>query len=278
VIGVDQKLEVPEFKFHSNTRPSLFDYPPEQQVKTEETPEKVKTAVLSTTAQAKRRAQRREKQARRESMDIDQTPTTPKVSDQLPEKMETDDAPKAEGEESKEEEKGEKGTSEGQKKKLEREKVGYELDNMSRVLPAQLKYLTFPDPRYEPVKRVSFNNISLWKSYLLTHSFQPTGGVVVVLDKQPDEPREVVELKASKETRQPAHPTETLQDRLQAAIGTAALQTPQRADARAALAGLTGAGGAAAAAGVLTAVDEDEEGIEDAPCPDDFTYESEEEE
>lgn len=152
VIGVDQKLEVPEFKFHSNTRPSLFDYPPIQETKAEEAPEKVKTAVLSTTAQAKRRAQRREKQARRESMDIDQTPTTPKVSDQLAEKMETEEgAPKAEGEEGKE---AEKGAGEGQKKKVEREKVGYELDNMSRVLPAQLKYLTFPDPRYEPVKRV----------------------------------------------------------------------------------------------------------------------------
>lgn len=152
VIGVDQKLEVPEFKFHSNTRPSLFDYPPIQEVKAEEAPEKVKTAVLSTTAQAKRRAQRREKQARRESMDIDQAPTTPKVSEQPPEKMETEEGgPKAEGEEGKE---AEKSTGEGQKKKVEREKVGYELDNMSRVLPAQLKYLTFPDPRYEPVKRV----------------------------------------------------------------------------------------------------------------------------
>ncbi|KAJ5996305.1 hypothetical protein N7499_007380 [Penicillium canescens] len=254
VIGVDQKLEVPHFKFHSNTRPSLFDYPPEQQVKAEEAPEKVKTAVLSTTAQAKRRAQRREKQARRESMDIDQTPTTPKVSDQLPDAMETEDT-KAEGEEGTE---TEKAASEGQKKKAEREKVGYELDNLSRVLPAQLKYLTFPDPRYEPVKR-------------------PTGGVVVVLDKQPDEPREVVELKASKEARQSPPQTETLQDRLQAAIGTAALQTPQRADARAALSAAT-AGGASAAAGVLTAVDEDEEGVEDAPCPDEFSYESDGEE
>ena len=54
----------------------------------------------------------------------------------------------------KELEEGEKGAGEGQKKKVERERVGYELDNMSRVLPAQLKYLTFPDPRYEPVKRV----------------------------------------------------------------------------------------------------------------------------
>jgi 26S proteasome regulatory subunit N2 len=156
VIGVDQKLEVPFFKFHSNTRPSLFDYPPEQQVKAEEAPEKVKTAVLSTTAQAKRRAQRREKQQRRESMDVDQTPTTPKVSDQLPEKMETDEGVEKGEEEAKE---GEKGAGEGPKKKAEREKVGYELENMSRVLPAQLKYLTFPDPRYEPVKRVSFIHI-----------------------------------------------------------------------------------------------------------------------
>jgi len=249
VIGVDQKLEVPHFKFHSNTRPSLFDYPPEQQVKTEEAPEKVKTAVLSTTAQAKRRAQRREKQARRESMDIDQAPTTPKATDQLLDAMDTDDVAKEE-EETKE---TEKAAAEVQKKKAEREKVGYELDNLSRVLPAQLKYLTFPDPRYEPVKR-------------------PTGGVVVVLDKQPHEPREVIELKASKDARQAPPPTETLQDRLQAAIGTAALQTPQRADARAALSAATG--GAAAGAGVLTAVDEDEEGVEDAPVPDEFSYES----
>lgn len=149
LIGVDQKLEAPFFKFHSNTRPSLFDYPPEQQVKAEEAPEKVKTAVLSTTAQAKRRAQRRERQQRQESMDIDQTPTTPKVSEQLPEKMETDEGAAKAEEEAKEGEKGD-----NQKKKVEREKVGYELENMSRVLPAQLKYLTFPDPRYEPVKRV----------------------------------------------------------------------------------------------------------------------------
>lgn len=254
VIGVDQKLEVPFFKFHSNTRPSLFDYPPEQQVKAEEAPEKVKTAVLSTTAQAKRRAQRREKQQRRESMDVDQTPTTPKVSDQLPEKMETDEGAEKPEEEAKE---GEKGAGDGPKKKAEREKVGYELENMSRVLPAQLKYLTFPDPRYEPVKR-------------------PTGGVVVVLDKNPDEPRETIEMKASKEVRQPAATAESLQDRLQAAIGAAALQTPQRDAGRMPLgADLTAAAGAAAAAGVLTAVDEDEEGGEEAPVPEEFEYESE---
>lgn len=116
---------------------------------------------------------------------------------------------------------------------------------------------------------------------ITTNSFlQPTGGVVVVLDNQPDEPRETIELEASRKKPQAPAPTggETLQDRLQAAIGAAALQTPQRAAARAALSDYTSMGGAAAAAGVLTAVDEDEEGVEDAPVPDEFTYETDAEE
>jgi 26S proteasome regulatory subunit N2 len=246
VIGVDQKLEVPIFKFHSNTRPSLFDYPPEQQAKTDEAPEKVKTAVLSTTAQAKRRAQKKERQQRRESMDIDQpTPVTPKMP--MEDKMETDesavkdDVPK-EGEK-------DNAPAEGLKKKLEKEKVGYEIENMSRVLPAQLKYLTFPDLRYEPVKR-------------------PTGGVILVIDTQPEAERETLELKASKVEAKPAPsatsgPESTGQDRVNEAP---APHTPVSAGS-----------GAAAAAGVLTAVDEDEEGAEEAPLPNEFEYFSENE-
>lgn len=156
VIGVDQDLEVPSFKFYSATRPSLFDYPPEQETKIEDAPEKVKTAVLSTTAQAKRRAQKKEKQQRRESMDIDQTPTTPKTSN-IGDKMEIEDekdgekqdAVKREGEEAKD-----LPQVEVLRKKMEREKVGCNLENMSRVLPAQLKFISFPDGRYEPVKKV----------------------------------------------------------------------------------------------------------------------------
>lgn len=91
-----------------------------------------------------------------------------------------------------------------------------------------------------------------------------------MLDKSPEESRETIELKASKEARQPAATGETLQDRLQSAIGAASLQTPQREGAQVPGA----AAGASAAAGVLTAVDEDEDG-EDAPLPDEFEYESE---
>jgi 26S proteasome regulatory subunit N2 len=254
VIGVDQKLEVPVFKFHCNTRPSLFDYPPEQQAKTDEAPEKVKTAVLSTTAQAKRRAQRKEKQQRRESMDVDQpAPSTPKlaVGDKDEDKMDTDevavkdeDAKESEKKDSKEGEK--EGTpAEGLKKKMEKEKVGYEMGNMSRVLPAQLKYLTFNDSRYAPVKR-------------------PTGGVILVIDTQPDTEREIIELKATKVETKPAPAAQGPATQAQAP-DQAAPQTPAQGAS-------TGEGGAAAAAGVLTAVDEDEEGAEEAPVPGEFDY------
>ncbi|KAI9843972.1 MAG: proteasome regulatory particle base subunit [Sclerophora amabilis] len=251
VIGLDQSLEIPSFKFHSATRPTLFDYPPEQEAKTDEAPEKVATAVLSTTAQAKRRAQKKEKLQRRESMDIDQAPPTPKISNTHPgDKMETDEDSTKDGEEKrdgeskegKEGEKEENSSSETTKKKpeKEKEKIGYDLENMSRVLPAQLRFISFPEGRYEPVKK-------------------PTGGVVLLIDNQPSEPKTLLELKARKTVERAAAP-ETLDDRINAAY--------QARDA-----GAEGQGsGAAEAAGVLTAVDEDEDGGEEAELPAEFDY------
>ena len=98
-----------------------------------------------------------------------------------------------------------------------------------------------------------------------------------MLDKQPEEARETIEMKASKEVRQPA-PQESLQDRLQAAIGAAGLQTPQRESGFGFGTEAAAGAGAGAAAVVLTAVDEDEEGDEDAPVPNEFEYETEGEE
>ncbi|KAL8915739.1 MAG: hypothetical protein Q9172_006715 [Xanthocarpia lactea] len=249
VVGLDQDLEIPSFKFHSATRPSLFDYPPEQEAKQEDAPEKVKTAVLSTTAQAKRRAQKKEKRQRRESMDIDQTPTTPKVSN-LSDKMELDEAP-GKGEDNQEAEKsdGEKkaegeSSPESAKKKMEKEKVGYQLENMSRVLPAQRKFISFPDGRYRPVKK-------------------PVGGVILLTDTTPSEPKSLMELKAKKKVKPAATPT-TVQDRVVEALGQH-------------LANNAEASGAAEAAGVLTAVDEDVEGGEEAEVPREFEYFTEEE-
>jgi 26S proteasome regulatory subunit N2 len=40
--------------------------------------------------------------------------------------------------------------------KLQKEKVGHELENMSRVLPSQVRWISFPsEGRYQPVKKVS---------------------------------------------------------------------------------------------------------------------------
>jgi len=248
IIGVDQDLEVPSFKFHSNTKPSMFDYPPEQEVKAEEAPEKVKTAVLSTTAQAKRRKIAKDRQNRRESMDVDQ-PATPKPEADSGDKMDEDtviDTSKTEEKES------------SPRAKLQKEKVGHELENMSRVLPSQVRWISFPsDGRYQPVKR-------------------PTGGVILLEDTTPSEEKSLLELKARKKATASA-PTPGQQlgggrgerSAFESALSDFMPVTPGGVGA--------GAGGAAAAAGVLNAVDEDVEGGEEAPVPDEFEVESEEE-
>ena len=254
VIGIDQKMQAPVFNFHCNTRPSLFDYPPEQTSTKDEAPAQIKTAVLSTTAHARRRAAKKEKQQRRDSMDVDTvTPVTPKLGNV--DKMDTDEAVAKDeiDKEDKSKDEAEKteiehGAVTEPKKKIEKEKIGYEIGNMSRILPAQLKYLTFPDPRFTIVKR-------------------PTGGIMVVLDTEPDKDRETIPLLISK-----------VDANVGAAAGEAAT-APQTPAGQRIGSGLDEVGaGAAAAAGVLTAVDEDEEGVEDAPLPGEFEYESDGEE
>lgn len=289
VIGVDQKLEVPLFKFHCNTRPSLFDYPPEQQTKTGEVAEKVKTAVLSTTLQANRRQKRKEKQQRRESMDVDQpAPLTPKPTEDKDDddRMDTDDVavkdtdkdtdPKdpatKTGDKSPSPSKDTPATD-SPKRKLDKEKTGYDMKNMSRVLPAQLKYLTFTDARYVPVKR-------------------PTGGVILALDTQPDRDRDIMELKTTKaETKPAAQPAQAssssasggpnqtpTQTRSTPAAAQPVTPTPGTRTATSVGSTMALGAGAAAAAGVLTAVDEDEDGVEEAPVPEEFEYFSDKEE
>ncbi|KAJ9150323.1 26S proteasome regulatory subunit RPN2 [Pleurostoma richardsiae] len=191
IIGLDHDLEIPDFKFYCATRPSLFDYPPEQEVKAEEGPTLVTTAILSTTAQAKRRAQKKERAARRESMDIDSTPTVPKPTPSSgADKMDVDEEKKEKAvEESKDKKEGqgekESSATPEAKKKVEKEKVGYEIENMSRVLPGQLKYISFPAGRYKPVKK-------------------PTGGPLLLLDTQPEETKSLLEEKLKKVTTEKA--------------------------------------------------------------------------
>ncbi|QIW98085.1 hypothetical protein AMS68_003603 [Peltaster fructicola] len=242
VVGVDSDLQVPNFKTFCNARPSLFDYPPEQEVKTEEAVEKVKTAVLSTTAQAKRRKPAKDRRNRSNSMDIDAGVTTPKPdadadADKADEDSMVIDTTKVGEEEEK---------KEVLSKKPQREKSGFEVNNMSRVLPQQVRHITFPsEGRYQPIKKFS-------------------GGVIVMTDSKPGEPKDLIELKARKKVAPPAP--------MGGAQSGASRDTAMRdADVSA----MFGSGGAQAAAGVLNAVDEDDDG-EEAPVPDAFDVEDEE--
>ncbi|KAM5350604.1 hypothetical protein ACJ41O_007109 [Fusarium nematophilum] len=278
IIGLDHDLEMPDFKFHCATRPSLFDYPPEQEVKAEEGPAMIATAILSTTAQAKRRAQKKERAQRRESMDIDTTPAPTKSGG---EKMDVDEEkkPAEEAKEKKEGQEKDAAASADAKKKPEKEKVGYEIENMTRVLPGQLKYISFPAGRYKPVKK-------------------PTGGPLLLHDTQPEEEKALLEEKLKKVTieRAPVAGQQNTRGGRSGGQGRSLLDglvDPTRAGSNTAMLGQLlrsqgrsfghleaepqtpgngGGSGAAAAAGVLTAVDEDNEGDEEAPKPRGFEY------
>ncbi|KJZ75388.1 hypothetical protein HIM_05314 [Hirsutella minnesotensis 3608] len=282
MIGLDHDLEMPDFKFHCATRQSLFDYPPEQEVKTEEGPALIATAILSTTAQAKRRAQKKERAQRRESMDIDTAPGKTSGGD----KMEIDEERKKDEPKDKKEGDDKDASATGEsKKKPEKEKSGYEMENMSRVLPGQLKYISFPAGRYQPVKK-------------------PTGGPLLLDDTQPNEPKSLIEEKLKKVTTERAPVAgqqntrgggrsggpgrsllEGLVDPSRASTGNPVMDQLLRSQGRSPFglpepqtpAGNVGSGGsgAAAAAGVLTAVDEDGEGDEEAQVPGEFDYFSE---
>ncbi|KAI1372367.1 26S proteasome regulatory complex, non-ATPase subcomplex, Rpn2/Psmd1 subunit [Hypoxylon crocopeplum] len=271
IIALDHDLDIIDVKFHCATKPSLFDYPPEQEVKAEEGPTMIATAILSTTAQAKRRAQKKEKAQRRESMDIDST-TTPTTSRPGAggDKMDVDAKIKS-GEDTKDKKEGEtpapgdKETSTPPtdlKKKSEKEKPGYDIENMSRVLPAQLKYISLAKGRYWPVKLVRPGPL-------------PTGGPILLHDMQPEKEKALIEEKLKKVATEKAPVAGGAQNRNQLSASDALLSrlrgdplvTPSRNEIS----------GAAAAAGVLTALDEDAEGDEEAQPPNDFDYYTEEE-
>ncbi|KAI1823305.1 26S proteasome regulatory subunit rpn2 [Xylaria intraflava] len=270
IIALDHDLDILDVKFHCGTKPSVFDYPPEQEVKAEEGPAMIATAILSTTAQAKRRAQKKEKKdaPRPESMDVDST-ATPTVSKTSGDKMDVDEKAKSSEKKDKNEDQNpgqsEKETSAPPdvKKKLEKEKPGYEIENMSRVLPGQFKYITFAKGRYWPVKLVRSGPL-------------PAGGPLLLHDMQPEKEKALLEEKLTKVATERAPVT---------GGGNAQGRNNSRRVEEALLSQLAGnppitpvrhGGGAAAAAAVLTAIDEDEEGDEEASVPNEFDYHTDE--
>jgi 26S proteasome regulatory subunit N2 len=155
IIGVNKNLQIPKFEVISNAKPSLFAYPPTTKPPTAVVVEKVATAVLSTTAKAKARAKKSEKDKATELMDVDERP------------------PAEAEEKKKEEEKDEK------KPKKKKEETFEVLENMARVVPAQLKHITFLDEsRYVPVKK--------------------GGGILMLIDRRSGEKEELIAPSAPK--------------------------------------------------------------------------------
>ncbi|CAO3688723.1 unnamed protein product [Rhizopus microsporus] len=152
IIGLNKNLETPKFEFISNTKPSLFAYPPAIKPPSATVVEKVATAVLSTTAKARARAKKIEKE-KGEMMDVDK------------EEQPKDEEMKDESSEKKDE-----------RKKKKKEENFETLENMARVVPAQLKHISFKEvSRYVPVKS---ENI---------------GGIIMLIDKKPDEEEDLLQ-------------------------------------------------------------------------------------
>lgn len=141
IIGLDRQLRIPKFEFKSNARPSLFNYPVTAKKESEKKVEKVETAVLSTTAksQARQRVKEREKakEERGESMEVDEAGTA--------------DAKKEEADESTKE-----ATKKSKRERKPAEPSFSMVPNYSRVMPSQLKYITFPpESRYLPIRPIN---------------------------------------------------------------------------------------------------------------------------
>ncbi|KAG7833936.1 hypothetical protein KL943_003232 [Ogataea angusta] len=158
IIGVTEDLKVPKFKINCHTKPEVFSYPPKSEAQVEKQPDKIATAVLSTTARAKARAAKKDK-AKKDAKDEDKMDV-----DEKKEKVEEEKEKKVEPEAT-------ESTTEMQPESFY-VKEPYQFENMTRVLPAQLKYVTFSkNERFVPVRK-----------------FKGMGGIVVLQDLSPNEP------------------------------------------------------------------------------------------
>ncbi|KAF7436711.1 proteasome regulatory particle base subunit [Pleurotus ostreatus] len=189
IIGLNGDLKAPQFEFISNARPSMFAYPVDTQPPKKEAVAKVATAVLSTTAKVKAR-EKRKANAEGDGMD-------------------TDEKSKAEGDVEMRDE-GASGkhrdvspidglSDEAKPSTSKRKEPSFEmLPNLSRVTPAQMAYISFPnDCRYRPVRMVSAkpkSGRSAIPSSLALQSEQSGGGGILILtDLRPDEEAEFIE-------------------------------------------------------------------------------------
>jgi len=159
-IGLNKNLLMPkQFFLECNCKPSLFSYPKKLKAKKEEKKERVKTAVLSTTAKNKARLARKAKEnGDEDNMDIS-TSESKKEEEKIEEEKEKEEKPE---------------TSEEEKKVPE--PSSYILSNPSRLTPSQISFISYDlRNRYRPVD--------------IDHK----GGIIILEDTTPHEEEEIIE-------------------------------------------------------------------------------------
>lgn len=185
--------QIPKFEFVSNAKPSLFAYQPATKPPTKETVEKVKTAVLSTTAKVTARAKAKEaEQGKTEAMETDDKAEEKPAESTDDAEMKVDDPT---GEDKKKD----------QTKRKAPEPSSSRLENLSRVTPAQLQYVSFPsDSRYVPVRPVNSGSApapASLSSVTSSRSAPPVGfggGILLMRDTKPGDAAEFHELEVLK--------------------------------------------------------------------------------
>merc|ERR1711953_317908 len=134
VIALNSEPDMPVLQYRSNAKPSTYGYPPPLEEKKKEDKEKVATAVLSITANQKKKEAEKKKDTK----------------DTKEEKMEVDE---------KKEEKKEK------EKEKEEDEPNFEiLQNPCRVVRPQLNLISLEEPtKHKPVKDLSIGGIIMVK-------------------------------------------------------------------------------------------------------------------
>ncbi|QLG73244.1 hypothetical protein HG535_0E03280 [Zygotorulaspora mrakii] len=165
VIGVrGSDLNIPKFELNCPAK-DIFGYPKMYEEAADKEVEKVATAVLSTTARAKARGKKSKKEKDSSVSEKSKTLAEPQAVDQDSGKEKEDD--------------------ENKSKYVAK---SFKVKNMSRVLPQQARYLSFnKDDRFTPIRK-----------------YKGTMGVIILSDKKPTEPIEIIEtVRQSKEISAP---------------------------------------------------------------------------
>ncbi|GAA6007020.1 hypothetical protein JCM11491_001480 [Sporobolomyces phaffii] len=200
IIGVNKDLAIPKFDFACHAKPSLHAYTPATKPPTKETVEKVKTAVLSTTAKATARQKAKEAETKGDDVTMETDEAKPAAptedsemkDDAAPTDEATPAAPVATT------------TTTKQTKRKAAEPSTYTVENLSRVTPSQLATIALlPGSRYVPVRPFPAAAAADRSS---ASRATGGGGIVLVRDSTPNEPQDLVELEVLKQLETPPAP------------------------------------------------------------------------